>query len=592
MKKPWSISTTVRNPERLRDFLGVLKQFEGNDFSHPIQVQYQIKLIQEKLYKPNDLEPDQAEFYSNLDPMPYKIAEDIFNRQNYEDPPMRGRQSVNPLNKLGFAIARNNSGPIKITELGNYFLSENYDISKIFFNSLLKLQFPNPWSEDFTASQGFNICPFIATLHLIKRLNEKTEDDLTKEEFSLFVTTLTNYNDIDSQVSLILKYRKTSNKKDFIEKYLLSFYKKKDLKPKDVTNLYDYGDNSIRYFRLTKYFKIALDAFGNAFKIGFEPSRKEEICQILESFDGSAIEFTSPERYISYLIDFNQPNLPWSNISKLKSIAMSLRNSLMIELEEKRQDIKNGIKKLLEEKIECFNLSQLEDYNSKIRKSILDIRNNKKKFILSKNISHLENLIVLLTNKKNLRKIKPEEFEKIICDALQVLNDEILIKPNYIMDDDGLPINHAPANKADIECFYKSYQAVCEVTLNCSKMQWVLEGQPIMRHLRDFEKKNPDKISYCLFIAPKIHQDTYSQFWMSVKYEYDGLKQKIVPISLDIFIEFLQTICELHRQGVNVNHEMVKQFYSLIIKETTVLNSFSSWSVFISKSVKKWKDAI
>ena len=29
MKKPWSISTTVRNPERLREFLQVLKMIEG-----------------------------------------------------------------------------------------------------------------------------------------------------------------------------------------------------------------------------------------------------------------------------------------------------------------------------------------------------------------------------------------------------------------------------------------------------------------------------------------------------------------------------------------------------------------------------------
>lgn len=28
MRKPWSISTTVRNPERLRDFLKVLQQLE------------------------------------------------------------------------------------------------------------------------------------------------------------------------------------------------------------------------------------------------------------------------------------------------------------------------------------------------------------------------------------------------------------------------------------------------------------------------------------------------------------------------------------------------------------------------------------
>jgi len=50
-----------------------------------------------------------------------------------------------------------------------------------------------------------------------------------------------------------------------------------------------------------------------------------------------------------------------------------------------------------------------------------------------------------------------------------------------------------------------------------------------MRHLRDFENKNKNYIVFCIFIAPKVNVDTYSQFWLSVKYEYDGKPQKIVP---------------------------------------------------------------
>jgi len=33
VKKPWSILTTVRNPGRLRDFLGVLKTLESEPFN-------------------------------------------------------------------------------------------------------------------------------------------------------------------------------------------------------------------------------------------------------------------------------------------------------------------------------------------------------------------------------------------------------------------------------------------------------------------------------------------------------------------------------------------------------------------------------
>ncbi|MBN1392020.1 MAG: hypothetical protein JW947_04365 [Sedimentisphaerales bacterium] len=47
-KLPWSISTTVRNPERLRPFLKVLKRIEGEIWDNNTQCKYQTLLIQEK----------------------------------------------------------------------------------------------------------------------------------------------------------------------------------------------------------------------------------------------------------------------------------------------------------------------------------------------------------------------------------------------------------------------------------------------------------------------------------------------------------------------------------------------------------------
>lgn len=122
MRKPWSISTTVRSPERLRDFLIVLKELEGQPFNKEDQIKYQVLLIQERLYKPTDIPPKFRNYYENPEtPMPYNAAKEILEVQHYEDPPMRGRQSVNPLNKLGFAIAREGAGAIRITELGTHF---------------------------------------------------------------------------------------------------------------------------------------------------------------------------------------------------------------------------------------------------------------------------------------------------------------------------------------------------------------------------------------------------------------------------------------------------------------------------------------
>ncbi len=333
MKKPWSISTTVRNPERIRGFLTVLKRLEGKDFTKENQVKYQILLIKERLYTPNNIPQKYQKYYD--DPtleIPFSVAKDIFEYQEYEDPPMRGRQSVNPLNKLGFAIAREGYGPIKITDLGNLFLKGDYDIGFIFFKSLLKLQFPNPWSRDFSERHGFNIVPFTATLRLIMELNRKSKvKGLSRDEFCLFIPTLINAEDVDEQIKSILAYRKITgnvNKSKFIIKFAEEFYKTSNIPEKKINNLFDYGDNTMRYFRLTRYFKIETDPLGHHWRIDLEPSRMSEIEQLLSIYDGTAFKFNDVSNYLDYISDINKPILPWEKLDNLKDIALSIHNMI------------------------------------------------------------------------------------------------------------------------------------------------------------------------------------------------------------------------------------------------------------------------
>lgn len=99
--KPWSISTTVRNPERIRNFIKVLEFLEGKSFNTDNQEKYQILLIQNKFYKPTNIPTKFQKYYDNPElEMPSDVAEEIFYHQKYEDPAMRGRQSVNLLNKF------------------------------------------------------------------------------------------------------------------------------------------------------------------------------------------------------------------------------------------------------------------------------------------------------------------------------------------------------------------------------------------------------------------------------------------------------------------------------------------------------------
>ena len=48
--KLWSISTTVRNPERIRSFLKVFRELEGAVWNNDTQKRYQVLLLQKKIY--------------------------------------------------------------------------------------------------------------------------------------------------------------------------------------------------------------------------------------------------------------------------------------------------------------------------------------------------------------------------------------------------------------------------------------------------------------------------------------------------------------------------------------------------------------
>jgi hypothetical protein len=591
MKKPWSISTTVRNPERLRDFLRILKKLEGQPFNKDNQVKYQVLLIQERLYKPLRIPLKFRKYYEEPETeIPYEEAEKIFYSQNYEDPPMRGRQSVNPLNKLGFSIAREGSEPIKITELGNRFLAGDYDIGYIFFKSLLKLQFPNPWSADFSEKEGFNIMPFVGVMHLIHTLNKKSvKRGLDKTEFSIFVPTLISFDLIDEYVEKILEFRKEKNKDRYILNFAKEFYETEKVPDKKINNLFDYGDNIMRYFRLTRYFKVSMDPLGYYWNIDLEPSREVEIEQLLDMYSGAAFKFKSLTDYLEYLSDITKPTLPWEKKENLKKIAQSLKNATIDLIEKGNLQITQDKQEFLLADIEKMNKNQLENYISRLREFNLELKERLKKIKLMGDLNRIEKLIKILRDPKNLKKYEPEQFEKLITEALKIINDEILIRPNYPTDDDGEPVNHSPGNKPDIECYYSTFKAICEVTLNTSKLQWVQEGQPVMRHLRDFEVQHRGDEVFCIFVAPQIHSDTYSQFWISVRYEYNGSPQKIVPLTTEQFAILLETLLTLIKQGKRFTHKGLYELYSRIINESKKLASFSDWAIFIHKTIEEWQ---
>lgn len=596
MKKvPWSISTTVRNPERLRDFLRVLKQLEGLDFKSENQIQYQVLLIKERLYSPTKIPSSYRPLIDDFaKEIPLDIARKIFDFQHYEDPPMRGRQSVNPLNKLGFSIAKDTAGVIKITSLGNLFISPASDIGYIFFKSLLKLQFPNPWSDDFTDKKGFNIRPFIAVLHLINKIKK-----LSREEFSIFCPTLIHFKDIDKYSKYILKLRslKSKSEKDkFIKKFLKEFYSTKSLTKIQIDNLFDYGDNAMRYFRLTRYFRVTKEPLGR-WIIELEPARTKEIEQLLALYDGSAIKFKSVNEYTDYLSDIDKPELPWElDYDKSKDVALSLINIVKKDFDSLPDILKKKVAEAYESVVNTdlstLDLQGIKYLIDKLRSLRSEINEIKRNSALTKNIDKLKDILLLFRDKKRFRELEPVEFEYIISQCLKIINDELEIRPNCILDDDGNPIAFAPGNKADIEGYYESFNSIFEATLDVSRHQVYRESVPVMRHLKDFESTNMEKPAFCVFLAPRVHSDTVNYFWYSVKYGFEGKKQSIIALDLVHFAAILEFFVNIMEKKGSFTHRDLKALFELIASNASGKESSTDWFADIPQIIKDWQRSI
>jgi hypothetical protein len=511
----------------------------------------------------------------------FEEAEKIFFAKNYETPPMRGRTSFDPLEKLGLVMLDKNKR-VKITDFGRMFLDGEIDLGEMVFSSLLKTQFPYPLAN---GRNDYNIKPFIGTLHLIKEVNRlwgnKGENPvgISREEFGIFALSLKSYLQINATAEKLIAFRtkkrslKTEKERtdfvsDFILKYLADF-------KNPVKNINEYTDNMMRYLRLTKYVYIR----GNGYYIDLEPRRMIEINAILQQDNGSAKEFTL-EEYQQYISDYNAYTLPFETVKELTDIAKNIcqENTELcdklnipvekISISDNSEDLKKLISALREERTRLQNLVLKQEYQETEK--------------IDNAISALNSVLDKKTKLANKPSVELEKWTNV---ALNILNDAELIKPNAPLGDDNEPTFTAPANVPDIECYYDGFGAICEVTMLTGRNQWYNEGQPVMRHLRDFETEHNN--SYCLFIAPSLHQDTINTFWNAVKYEYQGEKQKIIPITISSLSEILQIV-----KAMKINHRKftknnLRSLYDNCVDIANVGNS-TEWVQYIKTTIHNW----
>lgn len=130
---------------------------------------------------------------------------------------------------------------------------------------------------------------------------------------------------------------------------------------------------------------------------------------------------------------------------------------------------------------------------------------------------------------------KPTRFEFLTSIALKQHFDGLEVKPNYHVDDEGLPTFTAAGGLADIECFDTDCNPLVEVTLMTSRTQATNEMPAITRHLQEAKEKYKGKLIFSVLVAPSIHADTkYMAGYSKFQYKVDIITLSIGDLIKEI----------------------------------------------------------
>lgn len=183
----------------------------------------------------------------------------------------------------------------------------------------------------------------------------------------------------------------------------------------------------------------------------------------------------------------------------------------------------------------------------------------------------------------------PAYFEWIIWRAFLAV-DSLENKPwearNFNVDQDFLPLSHAPAGGPDMVFEFRDFVLVVEVTLSVSSRQEAAEGEPVRRHVAEIAEKYEatGKKVHCLFIAVTINSNTAETFKSGCWYKPDDtrLPLQIVPIGLDDFIRLF----EAGKESGGLVPVRLRQF----LTECRALSNWDApeWKKAISAEVKNF----
>ncbi|HIC31880.1 MAG TPA: AlwI family type II restriction endonuclease [Flavobacteriaceae bacterium] len=514
----------------------------------------------------------QANFFDTL----YKS--EFYEGESYPaDPAFAARDRITRAPKaFGFVDLK---PEIQITEAGKLLLTGKRE-DETFTRQMLKFQLPSPYHTQ-SKTLDFSVKPYLELLRLVKELGS-----LSKTEIALFFSQLTNYEDFDKIVAKIMDFRKGSktfkgSRKMYVaecfEKEVLEIFQQevqdKNLKTRESSdtslqkfiktkssNMKDYADAFVRYIRATELITFQK----RTFRLIISPQKIEEVNYILKETDRKPLVFKSLSDFKKYL--FN----PFS--VKL--------------LSDNKELLINKIEKLgVDEFDKTASIEELKDVLERVEITVKSKNIEEKKREL-KDYKELPDILEVFKQiKKKEVPDAPLFLEWNVWRALVMLNYAKRVDGNFIMDIDGMPLNYAPGQKPDIESEFSDFGLITEVTMSGGHTQYKMESESVPRHFGK-AKESLNKEMYCLFIAPKISEGTLAHYFNlnRLKTRLYGGKTKIIPLSIDQFIEFVKSGIDNKFNDPNKLKNWLEEQW----QNNQKMDDEIVWSENIGKSILKW----
>lgn len=503
--KPLSFSTTMRNPARIADFLKCISPFEGKILTNEIIFEVAKSLIKRKLYKPVYISRTprlKAVLKEERDFRDNEVVEIMQNSpQNHKEAgfekgwPSRFDTWYKLSMEFGFVYYKMNE-PIEISIAGHMLLDAHNEnpindekIKNVFLNALMKYQTNNPFRKNAN-----NNSPLVLLLQVIKLLKDDPEESdagIFRSELSLLICWPNrDSNALYRKIKELRKKHRFTYGDEIIYEVCLEILGATDeqrnrFKLNQITG--EAVDEFIRKMRITGIVSLR----GNGRFLDFNSFEMTKIEYVLSNYSNYE-NFTSKRDFFEYIGAID------NNVISLHQVVD-------------------------ETVVADARISTLNRWASEYSKE--DIANELN--LLSRN-GESRNTILRIID-------KPTRLEFLTSIALKQNFEDLDVRPNYHVDDEGLPTFTASGGVADIECYDTDCNSLVEVTLMCSRNQATNEMPAITRHLQEAIEQNPDITHFSMLVAPSIHTDTkYMAAFSKHQYNVD-----ILTFTINEFIEQL-----------------------------------------------------